>query len=153
MNHLSGRDQVHANSSKTQPKPPRTSLPARSKPEEKPKVPKPRQSMASSKAPEGSFLDRMMRPTQSSSQKTHEKVDVKSPPRKQLASKSKRTSEGSDKSKTGTPDAKSEIVKEPAVPQDQPSIEAKEEPTSGKDPADVSVSAAAHTVPPTIPIP
>ena len=153
MNHVSMRDQIHANPTQTQPKPPRTSLPARSKPEEKPKAPKPRQSIASSKAPEGSFLDRMMRPTQSSSQKTHEKVDVKSPPRKQVASKPKRTSEGSNKSKTGTPDPKPEPAKEPAASTDKPSVEPQEEPSSSADPANVSVSAAAHTVPPTIPVP
>ncbi|KAL9102667.1 MAG: hypothetical protein Q9163_002221 [Psora crenata] len=71
----------------------RASLPAGSKPTERSK-PKQRTSMASSKAPEGSFLERMMRPTQSSAQKTHEKIEIKSPPKK-AATKPKRKSEES----------------------------------------------------------
>lgn len=70
-------------------KPARASLPAGSRPSDKPKV-KPRMSMASAKAPEGSFLDRMMRPTQSSASKTHEKVEAKSPPRKAAGAKPNR---------------------------------------------------------------
>lgn len=50
----------------------RTSLPAASNESQKPKA---RVSTASAKAPEGSFLARMMRPTQSSASKTHEKVE------------------------------------------------------------------------------
>ena len=68
----------------------RASLPADARPTEKSK-PKPRTSVASTRGPEGSFLERMMRPTQSSAQKTHEKVETKSPPRKP-ASKPKRKS-------------------------------------------------------------
>ena len=68
-------------------RPPRASMPvpgAISKPTEKPKA---RQSMAGGSRPStgsNSFLERMMRPTQSSAQKTHEKVEVgkQSPPRK-----------------------------------------------------------------------
>ena len=68
-----------------QRKPPRASMPAAgsSKPAEKEKA-KPRMSVASGSAPGGSFLERMMRPTQSSAQKTHERVEPgkNSPPRK-----------------------------------------------------------------------
>ena len=79
-------------------RPIRASLPAHSKPAEKSK-PKPRTSMASTGASSGSFLERMMRPTQSSAQKTHDKVEPKSPPRKVSAAKPKRKSEDTDASK------------------------------------------------------
>ena len=90
------RDRIPSNPISLRPKPARTSLPAGSKPVEKAK-PKSRLSTVSSKAPEGSFLDRMMRPTQSSSQKTHEKVEVKTPPKKTNGVKPKRKSDGSEK--------------------------------------------------------
>ena len=53
------------------------------KPMEKEKA-KPRMSVAGGSAAGGSFLERMMRPTQSSAQKTHERMDSAkiSPPRK-----------------------------------------------------------------------
>lgn len=79
-------------------RPVRASLPAHSKPAEKSKS-KPRTSMASTGASSGSFLERMMRPTQSSAQKTHDKVEPKSPPRKVLAANPKRKSGDTDPSK------------------------------------------------------
>lgn len=94
------RDRVLSNPTSLRPKSARTSLPAASKPAEKVKdKPKSRMSTVSSKAPEGSFLDRMMRPTQSSSQKTHEKVEAKSPPRKTNGLRLKRKSDESEKAK------------------------------------------------------
>lgn len=60
-------------------KPVRSSLPPQSGAAEKPKS---RTSTASARGTDGGFLARMMRPTESSRSKTHEKVDVKSPPRK-----------------------------------------------------------------------
>ena len=95
------RDRIPSNPTSIRPKPARISLPAGSKPAEKAKdKPKSRLSTVSSKASEGSFLDRMMRPTQSSSQKTHEKVEVKTPPKKTNGVKPKRKSDGSEKVKS-----------------------------------------------------
>ena len=94
------RDRVPPNSTSVRQKPARTSLPAVSKPAENPKDKlKSRLSTASSKPPEGSFLDRMMRPTQSTSQKTHEKVEAKTPPKKANGARPKRKSDASEKSK------------------------------------------------------
>ncbi|KAK4692091.1 hypothetical protein P7C71_g5042, partial [Lecanoromycetidae sp. Uapishka_2] len=74
----------------------RASMPGGSKPAtEKPKA-KARTSMAGTKAPEGGFLERMMRPTQSSAQKTHEKVESKSPPRKTAHPLKPRVTSGGD---------------------------------------------------------
>ena len=84
----------------------RTSLPAASNEGQKPKA---RVSTASTKAPEGSFLARMMRPTQSSASKTHEKAEhavMKSHP-----TRPKRKSGGSED------DAKGPGVEEP--PEDE----------------------------------
>ncbi|MCJ1427164.1 hypothetical protein MMC29_005067 [Sticta canariensis] len=84
----------------------RTSLPTASNESQKPKA---RVSTASAKAPEGSFLARMMRPTQSSASKTHEKVEhavTKSHP-----TRPKRKSGGSED------DAKGPGVEEP--PEDE----------------------------------
>lgn len=72
----------------------RPSLPAQPAPNQKPR---PRTSMASMKAPEGSFLARMMRPTQSSASKTHEKVEA-APVAKSQHAKPKRKSDGSEMS-------------------------------------------------------
>ena len=147
----STRDRTPSIPTKGQPKPTRTSLPAGSKPPQIPKVAKPRMSMASSKAPEGSFLERMMRPTQSSSQKTHEKAEPRTPPKKHL-NKPKRNSEDSDKSKAEPGEARTELVEEPAnsaVPMDAPSAASpKAPPVNG---TMSSISAAAHTTPPSIP--
>lgn len=70
----------------------RPSLPAQPAPNQKPRS---RTSMASMKAPEGSFLARMMRPTQSSASKTHEKVEAAPAAKSQLV-KPKRKSDGSE---------------------------------------------------------
>ena len=110
------------------PKPPvrktsRASLPAGSKPADKAKAPRSRMSMASTQAPPGSFLERMMRPTQSSAQKTHEKVEIKSPPRKSHPSRPKRTSEGSEKSKSDQGDNMADHTQEPAAEASLPAAE------------------------------
>lgn len=103
------RDRIPSNSASLRLKSARTSLPAGSKPAEKAKdKPKSRLSTASSKAPEGSFLDRMMRPTQSSSQKTHEKAEPKSPPRKTNGLRPKRKSDESEKAKSDNVETKGE---------------------------------------------
>ncbi|KAL8857901.1 MAG: hypothetical protein Q9178_005520 [Gyalolechia marmorata] len=75
-------------------KPPRSSLPAPTT-EQKAK-PKPRTSIASTKAPGNDFLSRMMRPTQSSASKTHEKVEQKTPPKKRISGRPKRISDEND---------------------------------------------------------
>lgn len=101
---------------------PRTSLPAGSKPREKAKdKPKSRLSTVSSKASEGSFLNRMMRPTQSSSQKTHEKVEPKTPPKKTNEVRPKRKSDGAEKAKRETVEAKGE---QPAESSPSPAVQA-----------------------------
>ena len=108
----------------------RASLPAGSKPADKPKAPKSRMSMASTQAPSGSFLERMMRPTQSSAQKTHEKVEVKSPPRKSHPSRPKGTSEGSEKGKSEQGDNKIDQAQEPATEASLPAAEGSGAPTT-----------------------
>ena len=61
---------------------------------------KPRTSTASAVGSDGGFLARMMRPTESSKSKAHDKVDVKSPPRKTARPKPKSGStENSEKDK------------------------------------------------------
>ncbi|KAL9123488.1 MAG: hypothetical protein Q9217_007075, partial [Psora testacea] len=106
----------------------RSSLPANSTQVEKVK-PKARTSIASTKAPGGSFLERMMRPTQSSAQKTHEKVETKSPPR-EAATRLKRksgesaysnsNSEGKEATAEASSDAQKELVSEVAGVQPLP---------------------------------
>lgn len=109
------RDRVPSNPASLRQKPARISLPTRSKPAEKAKdKPKSRLSTASSKGPEGSFLDRMMRPTQSSSQKTHEKVEAKTPPKKTNGVKPKERSEESENAKSENAETKGEQPTEPA---------------------------------------
>ncbi len=71
----------------------RPSLPAATNPIQKSKA---RTSTASAKAPEGSFLARMMRPTQSSASKVHEKIEHAAVSAKSHGSKPKRKSGGSD---------------------------------------------------------
>ncbi len=73
-------------------KPSRPSLPAQNGHER----PKSRVSNAGSKAPDEGFLARMMRPTASSTSKTHEKVEPKTPPKKTASAKAKRRSDGSE---------------------------------------------------------
>ncbi|CAF9906756.1 MAG: hypothetical protein ALECFALPRED_002632 [Alectoria fallacina] len=116
------RDRVSSNPTSLRQKPARTSLLPGPKPVEKPKdKPKSRLSTASSKISEGSFLDRMMRPTQSSSQKAHEKVEAKSPPKKANGARPKRKSDGSEKAKSETVETKGEQQTE-SVP--SPSVQA-----------------------------
>ncbi|KAL9067426.1 MAG: hypothetical protein Q9161_006935 [Pseudevernia consocians] len=123
------RDRVPTNPTTLRQKPPRTSLPAGPKPAEKARdKPKSRLSTASSKAPEGSFLDRMMRPTQSSSQKTHEKAEAKSPPNKGNGVRPKRKSDGSEQAKSENVETKGEHSTEPALPPPSPSVKAPAEP-------------------------
>ena len=151
ISHAPTQKRVSSNPTKPHPRPVRTSLPVGSKLDDKPKASRSRQSMASTRAPEGSFLDRMMRPTQSSSQKTHEKVEVKTPPKKQSTTRLKRTSEGSNKSKSESADVRTELAEEPSVLSNQPPIEANE--SSDANGANHSASVAAHTTPTTIPVP
>lgn len=102
-----GRDRA-APSSNARKSTSRVSLPAASNESQKPKA---RVSTASAKAPEGSFLARMMRPTQSSASKTHEKVEhvvTKSHP-----TRPKRKSGGSEE------DAKGPGAEEPAAMQQE----------------------------------
>lgn len=80
-------------------KAPRSSLPASTAGQK----PKPRTSIASTKAAGGDFLSRMMRPTQSSASKTHEKVEQKTPPKKRVSSRPKGTSDESDKQANSQP--------------------------------------------------
>ena len=108
------------------PKASRASLPAGSKPLEKVKAAKSRMSMAGAPAAPGGFLERMMRPTQSSAQKTHEKVEPKTPPRKSHPVRPKRTSEGSDKSKSEQGETKVEQPKEQMAEASQPPTETSE---------------------------
>ena len=78
----------------TRNKAPRSSLPA---PAAEPK-PKARASLAGTRASGGDFLARMMRPTQASASKTHEKVEQpKTPPKKRVSSKSQKGSDESEK--------------------------------------------------------
>ena len=110
------RDRVSSNPTSSRQKPARTSLPTGSILAEKAKDrPKSRLSTASSKAPGGSFLDRMMRPTQSSSQKTHEKVEAKTPPKKANGVRLKRKSDGSEKAKSENVETKGEQQTETAA--------------------------------------
>ena len=78
----------------SRPRPSRTSLPPPATTTQKPKS---RTSTASTRADGESFLARMMRPTESSSKKTHDKIEVKSPPRK--SGPPKRRSDGRQESK------------------------------------------------------
>ena len=77
----------------------RPSLPAASTTNQKQKA---RLSTSGSKVSEGSFLARMMRPTQSSASKTHEKVEHGSPPSKSNVLRSKRKSNAADEEKRST---------------------------------------------------
>jgi len=148
-NNLHTVGKLPPNPAKHQPRPTRTSLPAGSKPADKPKAPNPRASMASSKAPEGSFLERMMRPTQSSSQKSHDKAP-KPTKSKHQGTKLKRSSEGSDKSKTEHEESNVEPPKEPAS---ACQLSAGFGGTPSMNGAGESASAAVHTIPATNPAP
>ncbi|OQO12678.1 hypothetical protein B0A48_02141 [Cryoendolithus antarcticus] len=65
---------------------PRGSLAAPARPESRSSQPASRKAAA---PPDGSFLDRMTRPTASSASRVHDKVEVKSPPRKKGSAPSK----------------------------------------------------------------
>ncbi|KAL8724809.1 MAG: hypothetical protein Q9166_007734 [cf. Caloplaca sp. 2 TL-2023] len=100
---------------------PRSSLPA-SIHDQKPK-PKPRTSTPSTKAPGNDFLSRMMRPTQSSANKTHEKVEQKTPPKKRISPRPKRISDENDESPKGksaeagaSPEQELKTLDEPPIP-------------------------------------
>lgn len=88
---LKNKDRTPAAASQPRPKPPRSSLPAPSAAAPNTKA---RTSMAGSKPADGGFLARMMRPTQSSASKTHEKAEPKTPPKKTVAMTSHKASEG-----------------------------------------------------------
>lgn len=83
-------EQAHTTTAPSKPAPTTTRVkPAASKPTPRPSLaarPESRTSQTSNKKPtapvDGSFLDRMMRPTAASASKTHEKPEVKSPPPK-----------------------------------------------------------------------
>ena len=74
-------------STATRTKPSRTSLPSSVQTTEQPKT------RGSNPKPAEGFLERMMRPTQSSSSKSHEKVELKTPPKKSAPFKPRRKSE------------------------------------------------------------
>ncbi|MCJ1341763.1 hypothetical protein MMC09_007060 [Bachmanniomyces sp. S44760] len=74
----------------------RPSLPAGSQAAQRPKS---RTSTVGSKAPDEGFLARMMRPTASSTSKTHEKIEPKSPPRNHNPIKARRVNGGGEETK------------------------------------------------------
>ena len=128
------RDRVPSNPTSLRQKPIRASLPGGSKPVEKAKdKPNSRLSTASSKAPEGSFLDRMMRPTQSSSQKTHEKAEPKTPPRKTTGVRPKRKSDVSEKERSENVETTGEQSTEtvPSAPAHDPADSSEAPTTNG----------------------
>ncbi|KAL8904519.1 MAG: hypothetical protein Q9207_003209 [Kuettlingeria erythrocarpa] len=92
-------------------KAPRSSLPAPTAD----KKPKPRMSTASTKASGGDFLARMMRPTQASASKTHEKVEQKTPPKKRIFSRPKGISD-----EDGKPTASTSMLEKPTENQAAP---------------------------------
>ena len=122
------QERASSNSASTRlkPKSSRASLPAGSKLAEKKSHS--RLSTASSKAPEGSFLERMMRPTASSASKAHEKAEGKIPPKKAPGMKPKRTSVGSEKSKSENIETKGEQPHESATEPVQQPADASEVP-------------------------
>ena len=87
--------------------------------------PKPRTSMASTNATNGGFLERMMRPTQSSAQKTHEKVETKSPPRKvSQPLRPKRTSDGNTSKENSAEKEEAKISEPEQLGEPTPSVSA-----------------------------
>lgn len=125
------------------PNGPRLSLPAGSRPPEK--VKSSRMSTTSSKAPD-SFLERMMRPTQSSAQKTHEKFDEKIPPRNDIGSRPKRKSSGSRKSNSEDLETKDDESKESAAPVGQGLAESSKDSTTNVAQTDTNGAATATPV-------
>lgn len=97
-----GKESAPKGSSKTAPKAgptarerlPRSSLPAASNVSSKPK---PRASLAGPRPAGDDFLARMMRPTQSSASKTHEKIEQKTSPKRKVSGRPKRISDESAK--------------------------------------------------------
>ena len=85
------KDRKPAVTSQVRPKASRTSLPASAAAPPKPKA---RASIAGSKPADGGFLARMMRPTQSSASKTHDKIEPKTPPKKAAPSRPHKVGEG-----------------------------------------------------------
>ncbi|KAI4203478.1 MAG: hypothetical protein LQ350_001816 [Teloschistes chrysophthalmus] len=86
--------QAHAPTPRTRA--PRSSLPAPAT-ESKPKA-RPRTSIANTKSAGGGFLARMMRPTQSSASKAHDKVaEQQTPPKKRVSSRPKTLGDESNK--------------------------------------------------------
>ena len=85
------KDRTPATTSQPRPRPSRASLPV---PSTAPPNSKPRDSTTSSKSAGGGFLARMMRPTQSSASKSHEKIEAKTPPKKTVLAKPHRETKG-----------------------------------------------------------
>lgn len=71
--------------------------------------------MASTTAVGGDFLARMMRPTQASASKTHEKVEQKTPPKKLVFSQPKKVSD-EDSKQAGS----KSVQPEPAAEEEKP---------------------------------
>lgn len=114
----------------THGRPPRASLPARSAPiPERLKKSQPRASMtnATGRGADDGFLARMMRPTQASKSKTHDKVEVKSPPRPSAGkpATAKRTSVGGEKDPRAQPvDDPAPATEAAPVPEAAPATDA-----------------------------
>ena len=112
----------------------RPSLPPQQRPHDRPKS---RASTVGTKPSDEGFLARMMRPTASSASKTHEKVEVKSPPRPRATAKPKRKSEGRSVEKgSGKSESHEEVMDK----------EASEEEEKKEDPATESLKAEAAVV-------
>ena len=107
-------------------KPVRSSLPPQSGAAQRQK---PRTSTASATGNDGGFLARMMRPTESSKSKAHDKAEVKSPPRKTARPKRKSAAaEDSDKAKSESTEAAEMANGEAAeAPSSEPAAESKDE--------------------------
>ena len=120
----------------------RPSLPAAGNPTQKVKA---RTSMASVKAPEGSFLARMMRPTQSSASKAHEKIEHATVPGKSKSSKPRRKSGGSDEHEPEPNEAPSPSVAQQPDEEQIPQPDRTEEP-EGETVDETAVEAKPSTV-------
>ena len=133
---LNNKDRASAAAPQPRPKPPRASLPAPSAAAPRTKA---RTSIAGSKPADGGFLARMMRPTQSSASKTHEKAEPKTPPKKTAVTTSHKASEG-----TIEPGAQ-ENVEGNSVPS-QDALEPSHVPNSETPQEDTNVEADASSV-------
>ena len=107
-------------------KPVRSSLPPQSGAAQRQK---PRTSTASATGNDGGFLARMMRPTESSKSKAHDKAEVKSPPRKTARPKRKSgAAEDSEKEKNESTEAAQMANGEAAEgPRPEPAADSKDE--------------------------